>query len=84
MYVTNPFKRGGLAAAFVVRRVTAVTPVIPPSGVSWFSRSEGKCRDDALPIWGEFLIRRGSGARLRTVAVVLELQPPYFAVLKHR
>lgn len=83
MYVTNPFKRGGLAAVFVVRRVTAVTPVIPPIGVSWFSRSEGRWRDDPLPTRGEFLIRRGGGARLRAVAAVLELQPPYLAVLKH-
>jgi hypothetical protein len=27
MFVTNPFKRGGLATAFVVRRVEAVAPV---------------------------------------------------------
>jgi hypothetical protein len=83
MHVTNPFKRNGMAAAFVVRRVTPITPSVPPVSVSWYSRSEERWRDDALPTRGEFLIRRGGATRLRAVAAVLELELPYLAYLKH-
>ena len=82
MYVTNPFKRDGLATAFVVRRVEVVATGIPPIDISWYSKSAGSWRDEPLPTRGEFLIRRGGASRLRSVAAVLELQPPYLAVLR--
>lgn len=82
MYVTNPFKRSGLATAFIVKRVIPVVPSTPLFGVSWYSKSEDRWREDTLPTRGEFLVRRGGKARLRAVCAVLELQPPYLATLQ--
>lgn len=82
MFVTNPFKWGGMATGFVVRRVETVAAGVPPFGVSWYSKKESRWRDDPLPTRGEFLIRRGGAARLRSVSAVLELQPPYLAILR--
>jgi hypothetical protein len=82
MKVTNPFKRRGLALAFKVRRVVALKPVVPPFGVEWYSRGEQRWRSDPVPPRGEFLIRRGGNTPPRRVRALLELAPPYLAVLK--
>lgn len=82
MYVTNPFKRRGLALAFKVRRVVALDPATPPFPVEWFAKRDRRWHSDRLPTRGEFLIRRGGSASLRPVSALLELIPPYLAVLK--
>jgi hypothetical protein len=80
--VTNPFKRRGLALAFKIRRVVALEPVVPPFGIEWYAKGEQRWRSDRLPTRGEFLIRRGGSVPPRPVRAVLELVPPYIAVLK--
>jgi hypothetical protein len=84
MKVTNPFKRRGLALAFRVNRVEAISPgVVPAFGVEWYARSQQRWRTDApLPTRGEFLVRRGGSVNLRSVSAVLELEPPYLVELK--
>lgn len=81
MKVTNPFKRRGLALAFKVRRVVTLNPEIPPFTVEWYRKRDQRWRSDKLPTRGEFLIRRGGSTPLRAVGALLELVPPYLAVL---
>ena len=84
MFVTNPFKRQGRATAFIVTRVDLVEPPIAPSVmVEWYARGKGEWSSGRLPTRGEFLVRRGGSATLRRVCAVLELSPPYLAVLKN-
>lgn len=83
MKVTNPFKRMGLAVAFKVRRVIAIEPSeVPPVSVEWYAKKERRWRGDRLPTRGEFLIQRGGTHRPRRVSAVLELTPPYLALLR--
>jgi hypothetical protein len=81
MYVTNPFKRRGLALAFKVRRVIALDPATPTFRIEWFAKRDRRWRSDKLPTRGEFLIRRGGSASLRPISALLELIPPYLTVL---
>lgn len=84
MFVTNPFKRQGLATAFKVTRVDLVEPPVAPNVmVEWYARGKGEWSSHRLPTRGEFLVRRGGSASLRTVCAVLEISPPYLAVLKN-
>ena len=82
MKVTNPFKRRDRALAFKVRRVVVLDPVAPSLTVEWYAKRQQCWRSDRLPTRGEFLIRRGGSAKLRPVSAILELVPPYLAVLK--
>lgn len=84
MFVTNPFKRQGLATAFKVTSVDLVQPPIAPDVmVEWFARGKREWSSRRLPTRGEFLLRRGGHATLRPVRAVLELSHPYLAVLKN-
>jgi hypothetical protein len=87
MKVTNPFKRRGLALGFKVRRVIRLDPVIPPVQVEWFRKRDRTWCSDDLPTRGEFLVRKRRSAlhstELRRVEALLELVPPYLAVLTH-
>ncbi len=71
-----PSKR--VASAFVVRRVHPIGQFERPQ-VEWLSQN--KWRADALPTRPEYLIRRGGKIGMRDVSVVLELQPPYLAIV---
>jgi hypothetical protein len=82
MKVTNPFKRRGLALGFKVGHVVELDPVVPPFGIEWYSKGDQRWRSDRLPPRGEFLIRRGGNVPPRPVCALLELAPPYLAVLK--
>jgi hypothetical protein len=50
-----------------------------PLAIEWLSR--GKWRADALPTRPEYLIRRGGNMVMRDVRAILELRPPYLAVV---
>jgi hypothetical protein len=83
MNVTNPFKRRGLAAGFKVKNIILVRPpIVPPFNTQWYSKADKNWRDDRLPTRGEFLIRRGGVQPARRVSVILEIVPPYLALLK--
>jgi hypothetical protein len=83
MNVTNPFKRQGLALAFRVVRVIQMEAAMPPFAVEWYSKGQQCWRSDRLPTRGEYLIRRGGSITPRSVCAVLEVAPPYMAVLRH-
>jgi hypothetical protein len=79
--VPHPFGPGKtVASAFVVRRVHY--PIKPSQlpFVEWFS--SGNWHETAVPPRGEYLIRRGGKIAMRKIRAVLELQPPYLAVVK--
>ena len=77
-HVFPPGKR--LASAFVVRRITLPIEAFEPAAVEWYSRS-GAWRQDRVPTRGEYLIRPGRGERMREVRALLELRPPYLALV---
>jgi hypothetical protein len=84
MFVTNPFKRGGLASAFKVDSVEPMPATVPPVTVEWYSRRDDRWRGDPpLPTRGEFLLRRGGPVKLRPICAVLKLSPPYLAELRN-
>jgi hypothetical protein len=79
--VPHPFRPGKtVASAFVVRRVHHPIKLFQPPFVEWFSR--GKWHESAVPTRPEYLVRRGGKIAIRNIRAVLELQPPYLAVVK--
>jgi hypothetical protein len=77
--VPHPFSPGRrVASAFVVSHVHLVERFEPPA-IEWLS--QGKWRPDALPTRPEYLIRRGGNVVMRGVRAILELRPPYLAVV---
>ncbi len=72
----GPDKR--VASAFAVRRVHLVER-FEPLPIEWLSR--GKWRAGAVPTRPEYLIRRGGNIAMRDVCAILELRPPYLAVV---
>jgi hypothetical protein len=78
--VPHPFgPKKTVASAFVVRRVHY--PIKPfQAFVEWFS--QGNWHQSEIPTRPEYLIRRGGKIAIRIVRAVLELQPPYLAVVK--
>jgi len=80
--VPHPFRPSkNLASAFVVQRVHY--PIINQFHpvVEWFSQNEGPWRQDRIPTRGEYLIRLGGVFPIRRVSAVLELKPPYLAIV---
>lgn len=80
--VPHPFRLGKkLASAFVVQRVTY--PIEPFQGpaVEWFSLKKGPWRQERVPTRGEYLIRPGGTITMRRVNALLELKPPYLAIV---
>ena len=74
--VTNPGR--DLASAFIVKRI-GVGPVAPIN-VEWLSK-DGAWRATSVPTRGVYLIRPGGTVAMRRVAIVLELKPPYLAIV---
>lgn len=69
-------------ARFQSRRSTRLEkPIVPDIEIEWFARGDGLWRNDGLPTRGEYLVRRGTGTRLRPVSAVLQLEPPYLVEL---
>jgi len=79
--VPHPFGPGKtVASAFVVRRVHHPIKRFQPPFVEWFSRASW--HESAIPTRPEYLIRRGGKIAMRNIRAVLELQPPYLAVVR--
>ncbi len=78
--VPHPFGPGRKeASAFVVRRVLHPIKLFERPPAVWFSQN--KWREDGIPTRGEYLIRRGGKIAMRDVSAVLELKPPYLAIV---
>ncbi len=80
--VPHPFRRGkklASASAFVVRRVICPVERFQQSA-EWFSKKGVWCQS-SIPSRGVYLIRPGSTMPMRNVGTVLELKPPYLAVV---
>jgi len=79
--VPHPFgPKKDVASAFVVRCVHHPVKLIQRPFVEWFS--QGEWHEGAIPTRPEYLIRRGGKIAMRNIRAVLELQPPYLAVVK--
>ena len=80
--VPHPFRPGKrLASAFVVQRVICPVEPFPRPAVEWFSLKKGPWCQSRIPSRGVYLIRPGGTMAMRNVSAVLELKPPYLAVL---
>ena len=80
--VPHTFPLGiGQASAFVVQRVIHPLQPFQPTPVEWYCPSDGPWRQDRVPTRGEYLIRPGGRIRMRSVRAILELKPPYLAVV---
>jgi hypothetical protein len=80
--VPHPFRPGKkLASAFVVRQIIFPIEPFQLPAVEWFSRKKGPWRQEKVPTRGEYLIRPGGTIAMRSVSAVLELKPPYLAVV---
>jgi len=69
------------ASAFVVQRVVHPMDSLEPPTIEWFSLKKGPWRREMVPTRGEYLIRPGSGERMRRYRAVLILRDPYLAVV---
>lgn len=80
--VPHPFRpRKRLASAFVVRRIMYPVEPFERPAVEWFSPRKGPWCQTVVPTRGEYLIRRGGTIAMRGVSAVLELRPPYLAIV---
>jgi hypothetical protein len=80
--VPHPFRPGKkLASAFVVQRVIHPVESFQGPPVEWFSRNKGPWCQVRIPTRGEYLIRPGGTIAMRNVSAILELKPPYLAVV---
>lgn len=88
--VPHTFPHGkGRASAFVVRRI--IYPVeLFELAVEWLSKDgtwregfqQGERWCPGIPSRGEFLIRPGGTSQMRRVRAILELRPPYLAIVR--
>ena len=80
--VPHPIRSGKIKppSAFVVQRVVYPDESFQPPNVEWFSK-EGTWRQTNVPPHGESLIRPGGTSAMRKIRLILELKPPYLAVL---
>ncbi len=80
--VPHPFRPGkSLASAFVVQRVIYPVESFQAPAVEWFSPNKGPWCQERVPTRGEYLIRPGGTVPMRRVNAVLELKPPYLAIV---
>jgi hypothetical protein len=86
--VPHTFRFGrGHASAFVIQRIIHPVEPFDLPAVEWLSE-DGQWRKAfqsgqgrGIPSRGEYLIRPGGTCRMRKVGAVLELRPPYLAVV---
>jgi hypothetical protein len=79
--VPHPFRgRRRQASAFVIRRIIDPVEAVGLPAVEWLA-AEGRWRPDRVPTRGEYLIRAGGTTPLRAVRALLELHPPYLALV---
>ena len=80
--VPHPFRPGKrLASAFIVQRIIYPVEPFQRPAVEWFSPTKGPWCQTQVPTRGEYLIRPGGAFAMRSVSAVLELRPPYLAIV---
>jgi len=79
--IPHPFGKRSAALAFKVKAIYKPDIIEMPEGIQWFCM-DGRWREDKLPTRPEYLIKSGGKCKLRPVYQVLELEPPYLAVLR--
>lgn len=79
--IPHPFGQRNKALAFKVKAIYSPGKIKIPKGIKWLCM-DGRWREDDLPTRGEYLIKSGGKCKLRKVYQILELEPPYLAVLK--
>jgi hypothetical protein len=80
--VPHPFRLGSkLASAFVVQQIIYPVEQFELPGVEWFSPKKGPWCQTCVPTRGEYLIRQSGTIAMRSVRAILELKPPYLAVV---
>src|SRR5271169_1802413 len=80
--VPHPFRpRKTLASAFVVQRIIYPVEPFQRPAVEWFSPTKGPWCQTKVPTRGEYLSRPGGAFAMRSVSAVLELKPPYLAIV---
>lgn len=79
--VPHPFGKKDRASAFVVKAIHEPEGIKVPEGIEWLCM-DGRWREDNLPTRGEYLIKLRGKRKLRKVYQILELEPPYLAVLR--
>lgn len=80
--IPHPFGKKTLACSFKVKAIYDPKIIKIPKGIRWFCMRDKKWREDKLPTRGEYLIKTGGNCRLRKICRVLELEPPYLAVIR--
>jgi len=82
--VPHPFGSNVYASAFRVKNIMKSSSMHDPPSftIEWYSTQDANWRRDMLPTRGEYLIRRGSGGKIRRVYAILELECPYIAYLR--
>jgi hypothetical protein len=76
-----PVSREKPASAFVVQRIKYPVETFPSTPVEWFSREKGPWRQEMLTPRTEYLIRPGGHSQMPGFRAILELKPPYLAVV---
>ena len=70
-----------VASAFKVRNIVYPIAFETLPAVEWFARRRGPWHSERVPSRGEYLIRPGGKTPMRKVVAVLDLEPPYLAVV---
>lgn len=76
------FGKRDYACAFVVKAIYEPEKIKIPEGIKWFCVRDKKWREDNLPTRGEYMTKSGGKCKLRKIYQILELAPPYLAVIK--
>ena len=80
--IPHPFRPSAKqkrASAFVVQRIIYPVKFNGPE-LEWLDK-DGDWRHGSVPSRGEYLIRPGGDKPMRSVRAVLELKPPYLAIV---
>jgi len=79
--IPHPFGKRSMALAFKIKAIYKPETISLPEGIKWFCM-DGSWREDRLPTRPEYLIKSGGKCKPRPVYQILELAPPYLAILR--
>ena len=79
--IPHPFGKKDRASAFIIKAIHEPEKIKTPEGIKWLCMDE-RWREDRLPTRGEYLIKSVGRCKLRKIYQILELAPPYLAVIK--
>lgn len=79
--IPHPFGKRNTASAFKIKAIYKPEEIKLPEGIKWLCM-DGRWREDVLPTRPEYLIKSRGECKLRKVYQILELAPPYLAILR--